>query len=418
LLIRCRALILCALALPFYSRSQEASSGVSVPITISGDALYGYGAQAGQGSSITGGVRAIASPTVRLGSHWFLYSAVDFYSSSYFTYQFGIDNDRPVRGNVMQAFVGYTNTFGGATLVIKAGQLSSAFGRFPLEYDDAKTPFVNPPAPYISNLPLRPDQRPCGVIDLVSQPYAGDVDNNCGGSDIERYGLLPVTLYGLPGVESDLAWGRFDARLQVTNSSPANPQTLTSRSQSVQWTAGGGYTLPAGFHVGVSGFRGPYLDRDMAPLLPVGERIRNFHASGVGADAQWARGPWSAEGEWQHFRFELPGFTVSPSENAAYAQVKRILSPRAFAAARTTAQHFGRVQDSSGVTGNQYQAPQYIDELSLGYRFSRAQLAKLGFSWTDEGAWYAAGWYWPRSSGYGVQLQLVTSFTAFSRAFQ
>lgn len=123
------------------------------------------------------------------------------------------------------------------------------------------------------------------------------------------------------------------------------------------------------------------------------------------------------EGEWQHFRFELPGFITSPSENAAYAQVKRILTPRAFVAVRASAQHFGRVQDSSGVTANDYQAPQYIDELAFGYRFSRQELVKLGFNWTDRSAWYA-GWPWPGSRGYGVQLQLVTSFTAFERAFR
>lgn len=419
-MLRSYALFFATLILPIAISGQEASSGISIPITISGDALYGNGAAAqdGENSSITGGVRAVVSPTLKLGSHWFIYSSVEVYSPSYFSYEQGLDNNQAVRAHVMQAFVGYTRAIGRATLVIKAGQLSSAFGRFPLEYDDAKTLFVNSPPVYISNLPLRPDQRPCGVVDLVSQSYGADVDFDCGGSISERYGLSPVTLYGLPALESDVSWDRFDGRLQITNSSPANPQSVVSSSQSIQWTVGGGYTLPTGFHVGASAFRGPYLDQNLAPFLPQGKSIRDFPASGIGIDAQWARGPWAAEGEWQHFRFDLPGFVTSPSENAGYAQVKRILTPRVFLAVRGSAQRFGRVQDTSGVSANSYQAPQYIDEFSFGYRFSRQELLKLGFNWTDRSAWYADDWWWPASHGYGVQLQLVTSFTALERAFR
>jgi hypothetical protein len=399
---------------------QESSYGISVPVTLSGDVLYGHGASArdGQESSFGGGARAVVSPTLRLGAHWFLYSAIEVYSSSYFAYDRPGGERPPVSADALQAFVGYTAKVGGVSLLIKGGQLSSAFGQFPLEYDDAKTPFVNPPAVYMANLPLRADQLACGVADLVFQPYGGDVEYSCGGLRRESYGLVPVTLYGIPAVETDLSWRRLDARLQITNSSPANPQSFASGSQSAQWTAGAGYTLPAGVHVGVSGFRGPYLDRALTPSLPVRRTIRDFPASGAGIDAEWSYGPWSTEGEWQHFRFDLPGFPVSPSENAAYGQLKRILSPRAFCAVRVTAQRFGRIQDTFGATAKQYQAPQYIDELSLGYRLKRQQLLKIGFSWTNLSPWTADNWYWPATHGYGMQLQLVTSFTAFSRAFR
>lgn len=419
MLSRYRALVLCPVLL-CNLRGQEASFGISVPVTVSGDALYGHGAAAqdGQASSFTGGARVVVAPTLKLGPHWFLYSAIELYSSSYSTYDRPGEERPPVRADALQAFLGYSVKAGAASWLIKGGQLSSAFGLFPLEYDDAKTPFVNPPAIYIANLPLRADQLACGAGDLLFQPYGSEVEYNCGGSRSQSYGLVPVTLYGLPAIETDLSWRRLDARVQITNSSPANPEGFASANQSVQWTAGGGYTLPAGVHVGISGFRGPYLDRDLNLLLPPGRTIRDFPASGLGVDGQWSRGPWSTEGEWQHFRFDLPGFLVAPSENAAYGQVKRILSPRAFLAARVTAQRFGRIQDSSGVFAKQYQAPQYLDEFSLGYRVNRHQLLKTEFNWMNFSAWNADNWYWPASHGYGVQLQLVTSFTAFSRAFR
>ena len=65
-------------------------------------------------------------------------------------------------------------------------------------------------------------------------------------------------------------------RVQVTNSSPANPQSLRSRSQSAQVTAGAGYSLHGGLHIGVSGFRGPYLDHVVAAFLPTGKSLTGF----------------------------------------------------------------------------------------------------------------------------------------------
>ena len=364
------------------------------------------------------GFRFVISPTLKLGAHWFAYSALDVHSSKYFGYQNGPEQDRPVQFELMQAFVGYATTVSRASLLIKAGRLSSAFGIFPLEYDDAKMPLINAPPLYTGYLPLRPDQLPCGVEDILRQTYGSDIKYGCGGSESQRYAMSPVSLYGLPAVEAQLSIARADARLQITNSSPANPRGLTSRAQVPQWTAGGGYTMRGGLHVGVSGFRGPYLDPIVAPLLPSAKTIRDFPAWGMGVDAEWSRGPWSLEAEWQHFHFELPGFRISPHENGAYTQAKWILSPRLYLAMRATAQHFGRIQDSLGISANQFAGPQQVYELSTGYRLSRSELLKIGGSWTDRNSWRANGWFWPRSDGYALEAQLVTSFTAVSRAFR
>ena len=413
-------LALCVGVVCLCVQAQEAGSGISVPVTVSGNALRtrGIDGDDGPATSTTAGFRAVVSPTLRLGPHWFVYSAVEFYSEDYFLYGSGLDIDKPVYTKVMQGFVGYTTTFKKATLLVKAGQLSSAFGYFPVEYDDAKTPFPSLPPAYMTNLPLRPDQLACGVNDLLSQPYGGDVNFQCGGSGSAAYGTLPVTLYGLPGIEIELSTAHTDARLQITNSSPSNPQPLWGNSQFVQWAAGGGYTVRGGLRLGVSGFRGPYLDRILNPLLSPGKGVGNFPASGIGADSQWARGRWSVEGEWQHFHFDLPGFVVSPSESTAYAQIKSILSPRTFVAVRATTFGFGGVQDASGAIGNPFAGPEQVYELAFGYRPNRYQLLKAGFEWLNRDAWSSNGWDSPHAHGSGVEIQFVTAFTAISKAFR
>jgi hypothetical protein len=374
------------------AQAQEASSGISVPVTIGGDVLYGNLQNSYAGASAAAGFRVGLSPAVRLGDHWFVYSALEVRSSSYFAYDSGPDTDQEVRFKLMQAFLGYNRTIKKASILVKAGRLNSAFGSFPPQYDDAKTSFPNPPPSYITNLPLRPDQLPCGAKSLLYQQPGADIDFYCGGSESEAYGMVPVTLYGLPGAEVDLSLARIDARLQLTNSSPVNPQGLASSSQSAQWAAGGGYTFGSGLHVGLSGFHGPYLDRVVQPWLH-SATIANFPATGFGTDLQWARARWSVNGEWQRFRFTLPGFRISPSEQIAYGELKSILTPRMFLAVRATGLSFAPGQ------------PQQVYEFGFGFRPNNHQLLKLAYARVL-----------PR--GNGLELQLVTTVTAFARAFR
>lgn len=312
---------------------------------------------------------------------------------------------------MLQALAGFSSTIGKASLLIKAGQLSSAFGSFPLRYDDAKNPLIDQPAGYVTMLPLRPDQVPCGVRDLLHQQYGAGIRHYCGGSKKEGYGLLPATLYGLAGVEAEMSAGRADARIQITNSSPANPQGLVSSSQHPQWGAGGGYTIGNGLRVGVSAFRGPYLDSVLNALLPAGKTARDYPATGIGTDAQWAHGRYEVNGEWQRFQFDSPRFKVAPTMNTGYAEVKSILSPRAYAAIRAGVETFGEVRDVSGASAKRWAPSNQVYEFALGYRPNRYQLFKAGYEWVHEGRTSGT-----RDNVFGIQL--VTTFTPVSRALR
>ncbi len=400
-----------------YASDDESAYGISVPVTVSGTLLHTGGTRTDNGltSTTTAAFRAVVSPTLRLGSHWFFYSALAVQSGSYFNGSSYNYDENLVGSELMQAFVGYSGKASNMSWLFKAGQLSSAFGMAPLEYDDAKMPLFAPPAPYTSAVMLRPDQLPCGTTDLARQQNGGAVEFLCGGSESESYGLTPVTLYGLPGAEAEISTGRFDGRLQITNSSPANPQSIRSGSQFLQWTAGGGYSFGGGVRVGVSGFRGPYLNAILEPLLPAGENLRHFNASGLGIDSQWSRGPWSVEGEWQYFQFDLPGFLVSPTVQTAYGQAKRILSPRIFIATRLSFEQFGPVENVSHATARHFQAPRKAAELGLGYRLNRLQLIKASFGFSD---FISASIMHSDGLQNMVQLQLVTNLPAISKAFR
>src|ERR1700729_3569154 len=100
------AMLGATLAMPAFS--QNSDFGVSVPVTVSGGAMYTGRLQLGYpGSSpFTAGFQAILYPTVRLGKHWFAYSALDFRLAPYLYYD-AYENEHEWYVQAIQAFVGY-----------------------------------------------------------------------------------------------------------------------------------------------------------------------------------------------------------------------------------------------------------------------------------------------------------------------
>ena len=377
------------------ARAQEAaSSGISMPVTLSGGGLYTDRLQSEDSSAspFSGGFRAMLYPSIQLGEHWFGYAAVQFRVTPYFYYDaFEPDHERYTE--VIQAFGGYSLRHGDTSLVLKAGRLASAFGSFPLRYDDTDNPLLDQPLPYIIPPGLLVNQLPGTVAGLWTATYVVEPDT----------GLKPVTLYGLPGVEADVSGHHLDGRLQITSASPANPNQWREPGRYAQWTAGGGYTIRQGFRVGVSGFRGPYLDSSLRSQLPTGTSLRSFPASGIGTDVQWARGRFSANGEWQRFRFDLPQFTKSPTVVSAYGELKAIITPRFYLAGRAGLWRTGAIADDSGHTDKELSPAIQTYETAAGFWLNRHQLLKVGYEWMN--VQYAKG---SRANVFGFQF--VTTF--------
>jgi len=405
-----RALAAVAILGALSMRAQEATSGFSMPVTLSAGAMYTPRLQLENPNSSPGtaGLRLMLYPTLQLGSHWFAYAAAQVRLSPYFYYD-AYDPQHEWYTDLIQAYLGYSLRGDKTTLVIKAGRLSSAFGSFPLRYDDAQNPLLDQPLSYIQTLTLRANQFPCGVKDLTAQSY-GYVVNSCGGAQTPGEGLTPVTLYGLPGVEADVSGYGLDGRVQITSGSPASPQGWNRAGQYAQWTAGGGYTIRHGIRIGMSGFRGPYLDPSVVALLPAGTGVRGFPASALGVDAQWARGRWSATAEWQRFWFDSPNFTVAPSVQSTYGEVKTVITPRFFAAVRAGWLTSGHATDTQGASTNQFAPNMASYEFGGGMWLNRHQLLKASYEWLD-----IQGLGGTRLNVLGVQL--VTSFRPVNWAF-
>jgi hypothetical protein len=388
---------------------QEATSGFSMPVTLAGGAMYTQRLQFSDptGSAYTAGFRAMFYPTIRLGQNWFGYAAVQVRETPYVYYD-AYDPNHQFNVDTLQAFIGYSVQRGQTAMVIKAGRLTSAFGSFPLRYDDAENFLLDQPLSYITDVPLRHDQLPCGTADLRAQFY-GFVANSCGGTRGGGPGLVPATLYGLPGIEADFSISKLDARVQVTSGSPASPQSLTRAGQYAQWTAGGGYSIRQGFRIGVSGFRGPYLDQNLSALLPPGTTVRSYPASAAGIDTQWARGRWRLNAELQRFWFDSPKFTVSPSFTSGYVEAKSVITPRLYLSTRAGWLSTGRVSDTSGASASSFAPALSSYELGGGYWLGRNELIKASYEWL-----HLAGSSGTRTNVLGVEFVVKLNSPAWS----
>jgi len=393
-------------------QAQYASRGVVMPFTVSGGLLVSQRPVAARYDAhrIVPGFRAVLYPGLKINSSWFVQSTYEVHSTPFLYYEDSYDVNT-VKSSVEQLFLGYSRNGEDSAVGLKVGKLNTAFGSFPLRYSDTVNPLLDEPFAFAYATKLRPDQYPCGSLDLAHQiTYPVYVDHYCGGSTSLREGMIPVTLYGLPGAEVNVSWHRIDSRFQLTNSSPSNPQSLRSDSQHPQWTAGAGYTIRQGFRVGVSGFQGPFLDIDVRQLLNAGTTERDYPAKAVGTDVQWASGRWSANGEWQRVEFRYPAFRVPPSVSSGYAELKATLNPRVYAAIRAGMETHSRVEDNNGVQVDRFLPNRQSYEVAAGYRLNRLQTLKIGYEWlkTD-------GVSGTQNNVFGVRL--VTSVRSLSKSF-
>ena len=350
-----KGVTLCAMATMVWA--QEAGSGFELRSTVSAATLYSHDLTDAprNGTPWTGGFQALMYPTWKLNSHWEISGAIQVHSRPYFPEEFTTQGFE-VKTNILNASVSYSKIWSQGSIVVRAGQLTSAFGSFLLRYDPATNPFSGVPPGY---------------------GYYG------GGAAIE----------GLAGAQVDATAGPFDMRAQFTNSAPVNPRSIFDKDQYGGWASGAGYTIRQGIRVGVSAFRGPYLDRHHRFYFPGEAPPRDLPATGYGLDAQWAQGHWNFYGELQHFQMTykaIPTFNM----HTGYVEARRVLSPRWYAAARVG---YTRMNPYPG-------SERY--EVAAGFRPGANQIVKFGYTIMRGRA--------IQGTDYNVaSVQFVTSFRAF-----
>jgi hypothetical protein len=320
----------CLLQSPHKMFAQEASSGLDLRTTLTGQAMASTELTDAprSGSPLTGGFRGVGYPAWKMSDHWAATAALQLVTRPYY-YEAFETQGYGAKGYVLQASLNYARVSSKGSLEFRIGQLSSAFGSYLLRYDDADNALIDLPLEY-------------------------------------GYYYAPVSTLGVAGAQLDATRGKWDFRAQFANSSPANPRSLFARDQYGNWAGGLGYTIRQGFRIGVSGYRGPYLDRHYAYFFPGEKPPNTLPARALGIDGAWAHGHSSVQTEVQ--KFVLP-YTVIPNfrEWASYAEFKQVLTPRWYVAAR-----------GCYTSGNLSSEVRSL-EAAAGYRPNRFQLIKFSY---------------------------------------
>lgn len=351
---------LLVLLLTCTASAQEATSGVDLRATISAEGAFSSLATQSprNGSPALGGYRVVVYPTFKLNDHWAATGAMQSITRPYFQESFTAAG-YSVRDNILQGSLNYSRINDKGSLLARAGILSSAFGAYLPHYDDASTPFTDLPLQY-------------------------------------GYYYKPVSTLGIAAVQIDATRGKLDGRVQFGNSSPANPRGVFRSDQYGNFAGGGGVTIRQGLRVGASAYRGPYLARDYAFFFPGEAPPITLPAHAWGLDAQFARGFWNIQGEFQSFTMPYTRIPVF-LQKAGYVEARRTLGPRWFAAARGG---YFKTSIADYVTST---------EIVAGFRPNRLQQLKFDYEYR-----HAAGTTTPNQQTFTIQL--VTSLHLFSLA--
>lgn len=310
--------------------SQEASQGIDLRATLTMQSVASNELSAAprSGSPVILATRSVVYPTIKLSDKWFVAGAVQFATRPYF-YEDLSTPGYGAKGNLLNATLNYSRISDHGSLVVRAGVMPTAFGSFVLRYDETRNPIVDVPQGY-------------------------------------GYYYAPVSFLGVTGVQLEAARRKFDGRVQFANSSPTNPRSIFASDQYGNWAGGAGYTVRQGLRIGVSGYRGPYLDRHYAFFLPGEVNPNKLPAHALGLDANWAHRHTWAFAELQKF---LMPYTRFPDfrESAGYAELRQDVSARWFAAARY------------GYSSSNVSAKLHSVEAGIGFRPSRYQLIKIAY---------------------------------------
>ncbi len=170
-------------------------------------------------------------PTWKINDKLFVTGAWQLATRPYFLQRSFHTAGYGAKGELLQSSLNYSRISYKGSILLRAGILTTAFGSFLLRYDDAENALVDMPPEY-------------------------------------GYYYSLVSTLGVAGAQIDATRGKWDARAQFANSSPANPRSLLASDQYGNWAGGVGYTIHQGFRAGASAFYGPFLDRQYKYFFP------------------------------------------------------------------------------------------------------------------------------------------------------
>jgi hypothetical protein len=268
----------------------------------------------------------------------------------------------------------------GRDLHLLAGKVPWAVGTYAPRTYSNKNPLVGAPLMYQYHSTLLWYDVPPSADALLATTGSGQYGVNYRGYQVgggmtlvdDSYWDVGVTLVGSSRpVEYALGVGAGTPGWGSTSQEENSGKSVLGRI--------GLAPLPS-VRFGVSGAYGPYLVKTVAPRLPPGKEVEDYHQKLAMADVELVAGHIEARAEGAHNVWESP-MVGDLKVSSGYLEVKYSLSIGAFLAGHLDAMHFGEIADSTGAR-RPWDSNLSRLETGVGYRFSRDALAKVVYQRT------------------------------------
>jgi len=269
---------------------------------------------------------------------------------------------------------------------IQAGRIPPTFGSFSRRPYPADNPLIGYPMAYQYLISLRPDAVPASADEVLAMRGRGWLSRFSIGDTTARSGLPFVNgLRWDTGVQVHAGTDVFDLAGAITTGTLANP-LVRDDNAGKQWSGRAAVRPATGLLLGVSGARGPYVERSAAISAGLPEDDRSLTETALGIDAEYARAYYLVrfEAVLNHWRVPLvhAPYPELPLRSAATSIEGRYkLMPGLYAAARWDHVGFNEIMGSAGP--NTWEAPVTRIEAGFGYSIRRNILLKGTYQHND-----------------------------------
>lgn len=224
-------------------------------------------------------------------------------------------------------FGGYLmhRVFEDRNLFLEAGLIPLHDGIWASHTYSNKNPLVGIPMAQYWKTTMHATMMPTDLDQLLSmrgQGQTGFVYADSNGVRGQKYSSAPIVYDNCwnYGAFSLGTLGRFEYALGVTLGAPAASVQGSDSNENLAWHAKVGYAFMPGLKLWLTGARGAYMDRVVAPYLPAGKTVNDYYQNLliVSGDFQWWRLAMIGEAYFNHF--DTPVREAGLSNESYYLQ--------------------------------------------------------------------------------------------------
>ena len=262
---------------------------------------------------------------------------------------------------------------------IQAGLIPFGVGLYPDRCYPEQNPLIAAPLLYQHHTLLRRSSLAPATIDsfLALRRTRG------GQQSLGAQAGLPVVdeEWWDTGVMVRGGYTTVEYTLGITNGTLSTPRGIENSGGKQVLGRLAAHVGPA-LALGTSYAFGPYLDRAVASSLPAGKELQAYHQYVLAGDADFQLGHLEASAEVMRSEWDVTTINLnSVAVTGGYAQMRFVISPGFFVAARVEAMRFSPITGSDGVP-TPWDANLDRMEAGVGYYLTRDALFKLDYQGT------------------------------------